>query len=97
MFFFTSDRYNSMTTFKVSINGGTPVRLFDNYFNRPHNLSVNPKTGAYIFTDSWESSIFAMRKRYKGAFNPDIKSFNPKTGEYKLLTAYSGKRFMAYC
>ncbi|MGA7719839.1 MAG: S41 family peptidase [Ignavibacteriaceae bacterium] len=89
--FFTSDRYNSMTTFKVSINGGTPVRLFDNYFNRPHNLSVNPKTGAYIFTDSWESSIFAMRKRYKGAFNPDIKSFNPKTGEYKLLTAYSGK------
>lgn len=89
--YFTSDRFNEMTTYTVSINGGTAVRLFDNYFNWPHNLSINPKTGEYIFTDSWESSFFSMRKKYKGAFNPDIKSFNPKTNEYKLLTTYIGK------
>lgn len=89
--FFTSDRYNRMASYKISAEGGTAARLFDGYFNWPHNLSVNPKTGDYIFTDSWESSIFATRKRYKGAFNPDIKSYNSQTGEYKLLTTYLGK------
>ena len=89
--FFTSDRYNRMASYKVSVEGGSSVRLFDGYFTWPHNLSMNPKTGDYIFTDSWESSIFATRKRYKGAFNPDVKSFNSKTGEYRLLTTYIGK------
>lgn len=89
--YFTSNRYNRMSTYKVSINGGTPDRLFENYFNWPHNLVVNPKTGNYLFNESWESSYFTNRKRYKGAFNPDIKSYNPKTGEFKKLTDWIGK------
>lgn len=89
--YFTSSRYNRMSTYKVSVDGGTPERLFENYFNWPHNLVVNPKTGEYLFNDSWESSIFTNRKRYKGAFNPDIKSYNPKTGEFKKLTTWEGK------
>ncbi len=89
--YFTSNRYNRMSTYKVSINGGTPERLFENYFNWPHNLVVNPKTGEYLFNESWESSYFTNRKRYKGAFNPDIKSYNPETGEFKKLTDWIGK------
>ena len=89
--YFTSNRYNMMSTYKVSIDGGTPKRLFENYFNWPHNFAVNPATGDYLFNESWESSIFTNRKRYKGAFNPDIKSYNPKTGEFKKLTSWEGK------
>ncbi len=89
--YFTSSRYNRMSTYKVSIDGSTPERLFENYFSWPHNLVVNPKTGEYLFNESWESSIFTNRKRYKGAFNPDIKSYNPKTGEFKKLTDWIGK------
>jgi len=89
--YFTSNRYNSGTTYVVSINGGTPKRLFDNYFTWAHNIAVHPKTGEIFFNDSWESSLFANRKRYKGDFNPDIKSFSPKTREYKVYTTYIGK------
>jgi tricorn protease len=89
--YFTSNRYNMMSIYKVSIDGGTPKRLFENYFNWPHNFVVNPATGDYLFNESWESSIFTNRKRYKGAFNPDIKSYNPKTGEFKKLTSWEGK------
>lgn len=89
--YFTSNRYNSGTTYVVSINGGTPKRLFDNYFTWAHNIAVHPKTGEIFFNDSWESSLFANRKRYKGDFNPDIKSFDPKTREYKVYTTYIGK------
>lgn len=91
--YFTSNRYNRMSTYKVSVNGGTPERLFENYFNWPHNLVVNPKTKEYIFNESWESSIFTNRKRYKGAFNPDLKSYNPATKEFKKLTTWIGKDF----
>lgn len=91
--FVQSNRYNRTSTFKVSINGGTPERLFENYFNWPHNLVVNPKTREYIFNESWESFIFPNRKRYKGAFNPDIKSYNPTTKEFKKLTNWEGKDF----
>lgn len=89
--YFTSGRYNRMSTYKVSINGGTPVRLFDNYFNWPHNLIENPKTKEFIFNTSWESSLAANRKHYKGDFNPDLESYNPATKEYKQLTKYIGK------
>lgn len=89
--YFTSNRYNSGTTYIVSVNGGTPKRLFENYFTWAHNIAVHPKTGEIFFNDSWESSLFANRKRYKGDFNPDIKSFDPKTREYKVYTTYIGK------
>lgn len=89
--YFTSNRYNSGTTFTISINGGTPKRLFENYFTWAHNIAEHPKTGEIFFNDSWESSIFTNRKRYKGDFNPDIKSYNLNTGEYKIYTSYIGK------
>ena len=89
--YFSSDAYNMITSYKLSVQGGTPIRLFPNYFNWPHGIIENPKTGEWYFTDSWESSRFSNRKRYKGAFNPDIKSWNPKTNEYKVHTTYNGK------
>jgi len=91
--YFTSNRYNNFSEFKVSIDGGTPVRLFENYFNTPHGVAEHPRTGALLFTDTWESFRYAHRKRYKGEYNPDIKSYNPQTGVYTVLTSYRGKDF----
>ena len=82
-----------MSTYKVSVKGRKPERLFENHFNCSHNLSVNPKTGEYFFNESWESSIFTNRKQYKGAFNPDIKSYNSRTKEFKKHTTWQGKDF----
>lgn len=89
--YFTSSRYNMMSTYKVPVTGGTPIRLFNNYFNWPHNLVEHPKTKEFIFNTSWESSNQAQRKHYKGDFNPDLESYNPVTKEYKKLTNYAGK------
>lgn len=91
--YFTSSRYNRQSTYSVNIDGGTPKRLVGHYFNQMHNLAVHPKSGAYYFNESWESSNQVHRKRYKGAYNPDIKSYDPKRGTYKQLTDYEGKDF----
>ncbi len=93
--FFTSSRYNRFSGYKVAADGGTPVRLFDNYFNNVHNVVSHPKTDEIFFNESWESKIFTHRKRYKGAYNPDIKSYNPKTKVYKEYTSYNGKDMWA--
>lgn len=90
--YFTSSRYNNYSSYKVSINGGTAVRLFDNYFNTTHLVAEAPN-GELFFNDTWESRNFANRKHYKGAFNPDIQSYNPKTKSYKQYTDYIGKDF----
>jgi len=90
--YFTSSRYNNYSSYKVGINGGTAVRLFDNYFNTTHNI-VEAPDGNLFFNDTWESRNFANRKHYKGAFNPDIQSYNPKTKAYKRYTDYLGKDF----
>ena len=74
--YFTSSRYNNYSSYKVGINGGTAVRLFDNYFNTTHNIAEAPD-GSLFFNDTWESKNFANRKHYKGAYNPDIQSYNP--------------------
>lgn len=92
--YFTSGRYNMYTAYKVGINGGTATRLFDHYFNTIHNIAEAPN-GELFFNDTWESKNFANRKRYKGAFNPDIQSWNPKTKSYKQYTDYKGKDFWA--
>lgn len=92
--YFTSGRYNMYTAYKVGINGGTASRLFENYFNTIHNIAEAPN-GELFFNDTWESKTFASRKRYKGAFNPDIQSYNPKTKTYKQYTDYKGKDFWA--
>jgi tricorn protease len=91
--YFTSGRENLVTTFSVSISGGTPTRLFDHFFNTVHNVAVHPNTAEIYFNESWESDRFAHRKRYKGAYNPDIKSYNPATKEFKQHTTYNGKDF----
>ncbi len=93
--YFTSGRENRFSGYKVSINGGTPQRLFQHYFNNAHNIAVHPKTNEIFFNESWESKFFTNRKRYKGAYNPNIKSYQPKTKVYKEYTSYLGKDMWA--
>ncbi|HYE56822.1 MAG TPA: hypothetical protein VD996_18375, partial [Chitinophagaceae bacterium] len=40
--YFTSGRYNAFSGYKVNVTGGTPVRLFWNYFNTVHNIAEHP-------------------------------------------------------
>ena len=89
--YFESNRYNKISVYSIDITGGTPVRLLDHYFNTIANFTQNPMTGEYYFNESSESYRFATRKGYKGDHNPDIKSWNPKTKEYKELTTYRGR------
>ncbi|HUH29588.1 S41 family peptidase [Gelidibacter sp.] len=93
--YFTSSRYNRYSGYKVPVSGGTPMRLFENYFNNIHNVVSHPKTSEIFFNESWESKNFANRKRYKGAYNPDIKSYNIKSKAYKEYTDYNGKDMWA--
>lgn len=90
---FTSNRYNNMSNYTISINGETPKRTFKHYFNTIHNVVEHPKTGEIYFNETWESSRFAHRKRYKGDYNPDIKSYNPTTKKFTKHTSYRGKDF----
>lgn len=92
--YFRSSRYNSQSAYTIGIDGGTPKRMFEHYFNWPHNLAIHPD-GSIYFNESWESSNQVARKRYKGAFNPDIKSYNPANGEYKEHTSHEGKDMWA--
>lgn len=90
--YFTSNRYNRMSTYKISIEGGTPQTVFSrNYFDYTHDAFEHPKTGEIFFDDTWESSNFYNRIGYKGAFNPEVQSYNPKNGEYKKYTNWNGK------
>jgi len=92
--YFNSNRMGQVAGYKVSAEGGTPVRVFGNYFFQyDHNLLEHPSSGEIFFNDTWESSNQAQRKRYKGPFNPDIQSFNPKTKQYKRYTTWEGKDF----
>src|SRR5215213_9919471 len=50
--YFTSGRYNAFSGYKVNVNGGTPVRLFWNYFNTVHNVAEAPD-GQIFFNDTW--------------------------------------------
>lgn len=92
--YFTSSRYNRFAGYKVDLEGGTAKQLFGHFFNYTHNVVETP-TGELLFNNSWESYSAAQRKRYKGAFNPDILSYHPKTGEFKQYTDYEGKDFWA--
>ncbi len=91
--YFTSGRYNQFGSYRVSRNGGTPVRLFEHYFNTTHGIAEHPQTGELFFNNTWESYLFAERKHYKGDYNPDIQSYNPKTKAYKQYTNWNGKDF----
>ncbi len=92
--YFTSNRAGQPSGYTVSINGGTPQRLFgDHFFQYDHGLFEHPSTGEIFFNDTWESSSQVARKRYKGPFNPDIQSYNIKTKQYKKYTDWEGKDF----
>ncbi len=91
--YFTSSRYNRVSVYSVPLQGGTPVRLLEDFFNTVHNPAIHPQTGEIYFNESIESYSMAHRKGYKGAYNPDIKSWNPKTREFKVHTDYNGKDF----
>ncbi|MFL5728616.1 MAG: peptidase S41, partial [Cytophagaceae bacterium] len=94
--YFTSNRAGQTAGYTLSVNGGTPHRVFGNYFFQyDHNLVEHPASGEIFFNDTWESSSQLQRKRYKGPFNPDIQSFNPKTKQYKKYTDWIGKDFGA--
>jgi len=83
-----------VSAYKVSINGGTPKRLFgDHYFLMDHLVAEHPISGDLYFNDTWESNNQVARKRYKGPFNPDIQSYNPKTKQYQKHTNWEGKDF----
>lgn len=89
--YFTSNRENNFTAFKVSLDGGTPRRMFGNYFNTVHDVVEHPSSGELFFNETWESQRFESRKGYKGAYSPDIKSYHPETGEFKKYTELDGK------
>ncbi|MFS4415403.1 S41 family peptidase [Maribacter sp. 2307ULW6-5] len=93
--YFTSSRNNRHAGHQVARDGGTPRPLFSHYFNTTHNIAVHPKTNEIFFNESWESKRFAHRKRYKGAFNPNIKSYDPTTKTYREHTNYGGKDMWA--
>jgi tricorn protease len=94
--YFNSGRMGQIAGFKVNANGGTPVRVFGNYFFQyDHNLVEHPTSGEIFFNDTWESSNQSQRKRYKGPFNPDIQSYNPKTKKHTKYTDWLGKDFGA--
>ncbi len=94
--YFNSNRMGQTAGFKVAAEGGTPQRVFGNYFFQyDHNLVEHPSSGEIFFNDTWESSNQAQRKRYKGPFNPDIQSYNQTTKQHKKYTDWEGKDFGA--
>ncbi len=94
--YFNSGRMGQVAGYKVSADGGTAQRVFGNYFFQfDHNLTEHPTSGEIFFNDTWESLNQVHRKRYKGAFNPDIQSYNPKTKQHKKYTDWEGKDFAA--
>ncbi|MEO7982718.1 MAG: S41 family peptidase, partial [Bacteroidota bacterium] len=94
--YFNSNRMGQIAGFKVSADGGTPARVFGNYFFQyDHNLVEHPTSGEIYFNDTWESSNQVQRKRYKGPFNPDIQSYNLQTKQHKKYTDWEGKDFGA--
>ena len=88
--YFTSGRENRFSTWSVKAAGGTPKRLFSHYHVTDHNLVSHPD-GSFLFNTSWESKNQAHRKRYRGAFAPQLESWNPQTNTYSVLTNYDGK------
>ena len=90
--YFTSGRMNSYSGWEVSLTGGTPVRLFSSaYWDNSHFIAPDPVTGDLLFSESGESYRSNNRKRYKGENNPDIKAYNPLTGQFRQLTSWEGK------
>ncbi|HRG24791.1 MAG TPA: S41 family peptidase [Chitinophagaceae bacterium] len=94
--YFNSNRMGQIAGFTVSTAGGTPKRVFGDYFFQyDHNLVEHPQTGEIFFNDTWESNNQVQRKRYQGPFNPDIQSYHFNTKQHKKYTDWVGKDFGA--
>ncbi len=94
--YFNSNRMGQIAGFTVSAAGGTPKRVFGDYFFQyDHNLVEHPQTGEIFFNDTWESNNQVQRKRYQGAFNPDIQSYSFSSKQHKKYTDWMGKDFGA--
>lgn len=93
--YFNSGRMGQGAGFKLGIEGGTPQRVFGSYFFQYDHTIVEDPSGKLYFSDTWESSNQAQRKRYKGPFNPDIQYYDPKTKKHTVLTNWEGKDFAA--
>lgn len=94
--YFNSSREGQVAGYKVSMQGETARRVLGDYFFQyDHNLVEHPTSGEIFFNNTWESSNQVARKRYKGPFNPDIQSYNLKTGKHKQYTSWEGKDFGA--
>ncbi|MBT3241901.1 MAG: PDZ domain-containing protein [Bacteroidetes bacterium] len=90
-----SSRENSSSIYKIPVDGGNPLRLFNHYFNVIHNVAIHPSSGEIFFNDTWESLRMTSRKRYRGEYDPDIQSYNPQTGDFKVYTDWNGKDMWA--
>lgn len=90
--YFTSDRSNGFGSYSVSIEGETPKRLFDNYFNTSVGMAEAPN-GELIFTNSSEGAWQLYRKYYKGENNSDLMAYHPQTKAFKQYTDYMGEDF----
>lgn len=88
--YFTSDRENRFSSWQISRRGGTPSRVFEHFHNTDHNLAEHPD-GRFFFNTSWESKYQDHRKRYRGAFAPQIRTYDIETVEYDVLTEFAGK------
>lgn len=94
--YFNSNRMGQIAGFTVNTAGGTPKRVFGDYFFQyDHNLVEHPQTGEIFFNDTWESNNQVQRKRYQGPFNPDIQSYHFSTKQHKKYTDWVGKDFGA--
>ena len=94
--YFNSSREGQVAGYKVSLQAETAKRVLGDYFFQyDHYLVEHPTSGEIFFNNTWESSNQAARKRYKGPFNPDIQSYNLKTGKHKQYTTWEGKDFGA--
>jgi tricorn protease len=89
--FIESGRYNQVSTYLLPVTGGTPKRLFTDYFNTVTNLVVNPVSGKYIFNESMDGYSFATRRGYRGEHNADLLEWDPVKREYSELTTFDGK------
>ncbi len=88
--YFTSSRENRNSAYVVPVSGGTPKRLFHHFFHTVHNVALHPD-GEIFFSETSESKGQAYRKGYKGSYNPEIQSYQPKTNNFKKYTKYEGK------
>ncbi len=91
--YFNSNRLGQNHGFSVAAAGGTPKRVFGDYFFQyDHNLVAHPN-GEIFFSDTWESANQLQRKRYKGPFNPEVQSYNFVSKKHKVYTTWEGKDF----